>query len=108
MDTGQGIGLGLIDGMPSYETETAKATEVFIGQAPARVLITVRRSHVTVTCEDRVLIDWLGDFGRFSLNPVWAVPDESALFVGSYNSSFAISKLRLVPISETGKVLATP
>jgi len=108
LDTAQDVGLSQIDGMPANESEAGNTTEVFTGSEPARVLITVRRSHLTVTSGERVLIDWRGDPGRLSVNPVWAVPDENSPFVGWYRSSFAISRFRLLPISETGKVVATP
>ncbi len=108
IDTAAMTALGRVDGMPAHQTETAQAINVFTGPAPVRVLITVRKSHITVACGGRVLIDWRGDFNRLSLNPLWSVPDEKALFIGSFRSSFAISKLQLTPISGTGAVVIEP
>jgi hypothetical protein len=51
----------------------------------------------------RIVIDWRGDFSR--LSPIWAVPDGKALFVGSFQSSFRISTMQLVPLAG-GKHLA--
>jgi serine/threonine protein kinase len=101
----RGTGLGYIDGRRGHETEAARATRVFTRPEPVRVLIVVRRSHITAACAGRVLIDWRGDFQRLSHSPLWAVPDENSLFIGAFRSSFAISKLRLIPISGTGTVV---
>jgi hypothetical protein len=94
----RGTALGYIDGKPPHETETARATCVFTDREPRRVLVMVRPSHITMALDGRLLVDWRGGFDRLSLSPLWTVADEKALFVGCFRSSFAISRMQLVPL----------
>jgi hypothetical protein len=96
----RGVSLAMIDGRSGHETETARSTRAFTDSEPVEVFVLVRDSHIRVACGDRILVDWRGDFARLSVSSFWSVPDEDSLFMGSFRSSFEISKLRLVPLRQ--------
>jgi serine/threonine protein kinase len=92
--------LETVDGPYPLGNETALKTAVFTTAEPLTMLITVRKSHITVACNGRLLIDWKGDIDRLGLPVMWEVPARDQLFIGSFKSRFRISKMRLVPLSE--------
>ena len=62
--------------------------------------------RVRVTAGGRLLIEWQGSPDRLSLRPCWSVASQDCLFVGSYKTSFRITRLDLRPVSGEGRRLS--
>jgi hypothetical protein len=47
------------------------------------------------------VIDWAADYGKVHLQENWAVPDRRAIFIGAWNTVFALDQIVLVPVTGT-------
>lgn len=68
----------------------------------SQVIVTVRNGGVRMSVDGRTIVDWTGDRDRLSLSDYWKTPNESALFVGSYECSYRFHRITLQPISGDG------
>jgi serine/threonine protein kinase/Leucine-rich repeat (LRR) protein len=94
---GSASGLAMIDRKTIADNETLHRGRVLITGKPSVITCRVHREGVLVRVDDRVIIDWKGDFGRLALHPGWKLPDSKQLFLGTTNATFQISKLVLRP-----------
>lgn len=65
---------------------------------PNLIICEVRANHITLDCNGVRVIDWTGDFRRFSIESDWKVRNDKHLFIGSWDTPFVISKLELSPL----------
>ncbi|MDX1966513.1 MAG: DUF4339 domain-containing protein [Planctomycetaceae bacterium] len=65
---------------------------------PNLIICEVRANHITLDCNGVRVIDWTGDFRRFSIDSDWKVRNDRHLFIGSWDTPFVISKLELSPL----------
>jgi len=100
--TGDIVGLDLIDGKPYSANATTRRGKLFVRGKTNRLAVTVKKSGITVTCNDRPIVNWRGDVRRLSLHQAWQVGDGRVLFVGDYNTSFLIHSITLTPITGDG------
>jgi hypothetical protein len=95
-------GLGMIDNKradyPGYP-DPYRGTVLQNGRT-AKIVIVVQRDRVVVNCDGHLIQDWHGDPRR--LSPFWSTPDRRSLFLGSYRTSYRISRLELSPLRATG------
>jgi len=92
-------GLNLVDGRSADNNSTTKIASVFLPGTPTTIVCTVRKSAVQVTASGRPLIDWSGDPSRLSLDQrFWSGGAPAKLFLGTWESSWQISKLEVVPL----------
>lgn len=65
---------------------------------PNVITCEVRSNRIQVDCNNVRVIDWTGDVRRLSIDARWKVRSEKHLFIGSWDTSFAISKLEMTPL----------
>jgi Leucine-rich repeat (LRR) protein len=96
-------GLELIDG--KYVVDAASPARysepVFHPGKTTTLRITVRKRLVKVECDGKVIVDWRDDPKRFSVRD-WSVPDPRKLWTGSWESSYRICKLTVMPLDDAG------
>jgi hypothetical protein len=92
-------GLNLVDGKTANSNETTKIASVFTAGSPTTIVCTIRKSSVEVTTNGQSLFQWSGDPGRLSLDErFWSGAAPGRLFLGSWETSYRISRLELVPL----------
>ena len=99
-------GLDMLDGKRFNLNETAYEGTVITNDKPSTIVCVVRRDGITVTCDDKKLIDWTGDPKRLSLPRQWQVGDRGSFFVATYASNYRITKIELAPIGGSKPVAA--
>jgi serine/threonine protein kinase len=93
-------------GGPLERNPTAVRGTLFVtGTQSHAVVYSVRRKGVTIHVDGRKVLSWEGDFRRLGPNPIWKVPDNRALWVGSWGSELLISSIQLLPVTGAGKKL---
>ncbi|MGI9472290.1 MAG: hypothetical protein ACR2NZ_12185 [Rubripirellula sp.] len=71
----------------------------------SQIIVTIRKSQVTMTIDGRTIVAWQGDRGRLSLSDYWKTPEEKALFLGAYDCRYRFHRVTLEPLSGTGTLL---
>ncbi len=101
---GGASGLHEIDGRPAIGNETTVKGPQFVPNVPRRILCSVRGTRIRVSLDGKRLIDWRGDPSRLRVPADWAV---GGLFLGSYATSYRISRIDLTPL-EPGPEMPKP
>lgn len=78
---------------------------LFTDEKPKTILCSIRKGHVTITVEGKVIIDWKGDPNRLSMNPGWSVQSPKALLLGGWETRYLITTMTLTPVSGQGRLL---
>jgi hypothetical protein len=100
--------LGAVSGLTFDSTansglaETARPGKALADQHPTRIVCTVRKNSVRVSCNGNTVINWSGDVTRLSNKPETAVPDLGKLFVATFEGVFRVSQLALEPLNDSG------
>jgi hypothetical protein len=105
LEGGNGTGLEILDGKLAKDNETAVQGSVLAANKPSTVVCSVRKEGVTVTIDDRKIVDWKGPFSRLKNFPEFQVPNPRALCIGSYGAVCVFTKVALTPVSGQGKRL---
>ncbi len=74
---------------------------------PSQAIVTVTRRAVTVSVDGRMVVDWQGEPSRLSLSDYWKTPNESTLFLGTYNCRYRFHRITLEPITGNGTILTS-
>ncbi len=94
-------GLNTVDGRTADNNDTTYRSPVFVAGSPCTIVCSVRDSHIQVTCDGRTIIDWRGNAHRLALDRrFWFDLPSDKLFLGTWQSSYRISKLELVSLAE--------
>jgi hypothetical protein len=86
--------------------ETTFTGSLFRKDRPSQAIVTVRKDEVTMSVDGRTVVHWRGSPDRLSLSEYWNTPNESALFVGTYDCRYRFHRITLESISGEGKMLA--
>lgn len=92
-----------VDGQ-NVGNETTFEASVFRQNQLSQVVVTVRRDNVAVSVDGHRIISWNGSADRLSLSDYWKTPDETCLFLGTYDCSYRFHRVTLQPISGQGEV----
>ena len=98
-------GIGWIDGKTTKDNETAVPGKMFSTDRPATIVCSVRKDGITVTFDGRKLTSFKGSPSRITNADVLAMPNRRALWIGSTDCRFVISRMQLKPVSVPGKVV---
>lgn len=101
-------GIDRVDGADVRQNETTRQQSLFTNDLPQTIICTVRKNNLVVTCNDETVLAYQGDFGRLSVGPQWQIREKSALFLGTWRSSFRIRELKLTPLKSSEPTLETP
>jgi len=88
-------GLQLVDGKDVIENPTKHPGQLLGRNKAAEIVCTVQGDKITAAVDGRKFLDWQGDSARFSLGFGRSVPDKTALFIGSHETGFEISRLEV-------------
>jgi hypothetical protein len=95
-----------LDTSPTLSSNpTASAGKRLRWNRPTSILLSVRRSGVSVVVDGVRLVDWKGDPSQLRLSPEFRVPQRDTLFIGSSETMFRIDELTLLPVSGTPRFL---
>ena len=61
------------------------------------VACAVRRRRITVSLDGTPMLRWDGDPSRLSADPFFRFPKPDALYLGSWESSYRVTTLKLTP-----------
>jgi hypothetical protein len=67
------------------------------------IKVVVRKTGVTVTADNTLLISYQGPLRRLSPNPDWSVPGGKLPYIGSWHGGFRIQSVNLIPVGDPGK-----
>jgi hypothetical protein len=65
--------------------------------------VVVRKTGVTVTADNEILISYEGPLRRLTPNPDWSVPGGKLPYIGSWHGGFRIQSVNLIPVADSGK-----
>lgn len=92
-------GLQLVNGRGANANETSVRGPVFTKNKPSAIVCSVRRNCVTVTVDGRKVIDWATNYSQVQLDESWKCPKSDQPILGSYSTSFLISKVSLKTVT---------
>jgi|GEM_PF-3500642 len=96
---GRVSGLHLVDDLTVMANPTTHDGSVFSNNEPAAVVITVRKSGVKVTSDDKVIVDFKGKLSRLSMDTSAGEKlDKTAMYIGALDSNYLISRMELTPL----------
>jgi hypothetical protein len=98
-------GMEFVDGKRADSNDSTVRNRVFTDNQRRKVLYSVRKTGVRLSCDGRVVFDWKGDFRRVTPLPWWTVPNKRGMTVGSYKTSYEFSEIWITPISGQGQKL---
>jgi len=107
---GSTSGIDLLDRRGGGDNETTVRGRIWLQEGKQTLLFCqVRRGSLRVHVNGERLIDWSGNFDRFSMHPNVAIRNTRGLFLGSWRggpdrqSDFALSRIELTPLSGPGR-----
>ncbi len=77
----------------------------FANNKPFLLEFSVRKDGVVVSLDGKQAIRWQGSPSRLGLSDFFKVPRSKALFLGSWESSYRITRLYLTPVTGQGAKL---
>jgi len=80
--------------------ETTFRGEVFRQHQLSEVTVTVKPTGVRMTVDGKSIVNWKGTAKQLSLSDYWQTPDDTALFLGSYDCRYRFHRLSLERIGE--------
>jgi hypothetical protein len=86
-----------VDGKAFNENGLGVKGKVFENGKPRTVTFLVRKESLIVQVDGREFFNWKAEWKRVSVHPNLAVPKKDTLFIGTYESTWAVSKIALTP-----------
>jgi hypothetical protein len=80
--------------------ETTFRGEVFRQHQLSEVTVTVKPTGVRMTVDGKSIVNWKGTAKQLSLSDYWQTPDDTALFLGSYDCRYRFHRLSLERIGD--------
>jgi hypothetical protein len=93
-----------IDGR-NVGNDTTVRGSVFTRGQMSQLVVTVRKTGVSMMVDGRQFINWQGSPDRLSLSDYWATPDKKAMFLGAYDCRYRFHRVTLEPLAGEGKRL---
>lgn len=93
-------GLSLIDGKSAMDNETRIEGRHFDRGRPIEIVSTVQKKSLRVTVDGMPLVNWQGDFARFSSRRA-STGGRRVLVFNSYGGFYRIDKITLTPIESS-------
>ena len=94
-----------LDNFACHENESTLKQRILNSGQQSTIVYSVRKGGVKVTVNGKSIIDWKGSLTRLTLTKEFAVPNSKALFIGSWNTEFRVTRAVLTPISGRGRIL---
>ncbi len=87
-----------IDGRNVGNESTVRGA-VFTRGRVSQVVVTVKKTGVSMMVDGRRLINWQGSAASLSLSEYWATPDKKAMFLGAYDCRYRFYRVTLEPLA---------
>ena len=97
-DTGSTSGIDLLDERGFSMNETTVSGKILQLGKPATLAVSVRRTGIALSVDDRRLIDWKGSPVRLGYLEGWKGSDSQSLVLGSWETRYRIEELTLLPV----------
>jgi predicted Ser/Thr protein kinase len=106
-EQGYKYGLHMIDGwhLSAKENETGHHGRLITNGTTYTIVYSIRKDGLQVTFDGKTIVRWKGDWNRLANEGFWRVPNENALFLGSYDGGYRFSAVTLTPVTGEGKKL---
>jgi hypothetical protein len=101
---GEFSGLDRIDGKWGRDNETRFRGGIFAYKVPHTFVVQVRAKRVVVHLDGQEVVSWDADYRRVSPHPSISLKRSDCLFLGSWQSEFAILKFTLKQVTGEGKI----
>ncbi len=88
-DVGKKSYIGLVNG----GVTAVYSGSVFRDNKPSTIQYKVRKNALEVVVDGKSIINWKGDPQQLSIDSTWKVPNDKAVFIGSWNATYQISKI---------------
>jgi len=79
---------------------------VFQQRQLSEVTVTVTRAGVQMTVDGKTIVNWQGTPDQLSLSDYWQTPDNTALFLGSYDCRYRFHRVSLEPLGDETRARA--
>lgn len=89
-----------IDGR-NVGNESTERGAVFTRGRVSQVVVTVKKTGVSMMVDGRRLINWQGNPASLSLSEYWATPDTKAMFLGAYDCRYRFYRVTLEPLGDS-------
>lgn len=96
-------GISQCDGRDCKSNKTRWDGRVFPDSGEATIVCRIRQGNIQIAVDDKVIVDWRGEANDLSLLDWGEIPNKKVLSIGTWQSSFVISKFALTPVTGTGK-----
>jgi len=80
--------------------ETTFRGDVFRQHQLSEVTVMVEPTGVRMTVDGKTIVNWKGTAEQLSLSDYWQTPNNTALFLGSYDCRYRFHRLSLEPIGD--------
>lgn len=64
----------------------------------SQIVVTVRKTGVTMSVDGRSIVAWKGNLNQLSLSDYWSTPNPAAIFVGAYNCRYRFHRISVQPL----------
>jgi hypothetical protein len=99
-------GLMLIDGRFADSNESTARQDPLLGlDRPTLVVVSVRNESVRLSVDGKRIVAWKGAFNRLWSHQDYKLPTAGALFLGCWDTRFAIEQATLQPVAGSGRRL---
>ncbi len=78
--------------------ETTFRGDLFRQHQLSQLIVTVAARGVRMSVDGQTIVDWQGSPDELSLSDYWQTPDNTALFLGSYDCRYRFYRLSLEPL----------
>lgn len=93
-----------IDGI-NVGNESTYTGRLFRKNRLSLVSVVVRKEGVRMSVDGQQIVAWQGSRDRLSLSEYWKTPNDSALFVGTYDCRYRFHRITLQPISGEAMII---
>jgi hypothetical protein len=96
--------LGFVDGKNPKDNETKVMGKLLTNLKPSTIVCSVRKTEVTVTVDGKRILAYKGGYDRLTNMVELSIPNKRALFIGSAQCRYSITRISLTPITGQGKI----
>ena len=98
-------GFEVLDRDRAIDNESRRNGRVFTTGKKSSVRYTVRKGAVAVHVDGKEILNWRGAMERLAVRDDYSVGRPDVLFLGAWDSRYAVTRLELVPVAAPGKPL---
>jgi hypothetical protein len=78
--------------------ETTVTGDLFKLNRLSQVIVQIRKTGVDMFVDGKNIVHWIGKSEQLNLSDYWKTPDDSKLFIGSYDCSYRFHRITIEPL----------